>query len=213
MQVIDLSHVLETGMPVFPGSPAAVLDRIAAIENEGYHETRIVITSHTGTHIDCGLHFLTAGFDAANTAAERFFGRGLVIDCRNLGGRSISRDYLKGYTDKIRKADFVLLHTAWDQFWGKEAYFSGYPFPENEAAAFLASFQLRGVGIDAMSLDEADSTQYPVHHTLLSSGIVLIENLTCLEKLPESGFYFSCLPLKIRSGDGSPVRAVAITGL
>jgi kynurenine formamidase len=52
-----------------------------------------------------------------------------------------------------------------------------------------------------------------VHHTLLSAGMVLIENLTGLEKLPESGFYFSCLPLKIQSGDGSPVRAVAITTL
>ena len=213
MKVIDLSHALERGMPVFPGSPEAGLERIAAFDKEGYNETRLVITTHTGTHIDCGLHFLPAGFDAANTAAERFFGRGLVIDCRNLGRQSITSNYLSGYADKIRRADFVLLQTAWDQFWGKEAYFSGYPFPEAEAAAFLASFQLSGVGIDAISLDAADSTQYPVHHTLLSAGIVLIENLTCLEKLPESDFYFSCLPLKIKSGDGSPIRAVAITDL
>lgn len=213
MRVIDLSHILESGMPVFPGSPEAELERIATFDREGYHETRLMVTTHTGTHVDCGFHFLPAGFDTASAAASCFFGRGLVIDCRNLGGRPISSNYLKGFVEKIRKADFVLLHTTWDQYWGKEVYFSGYPFPEPEAAAFLASFPLRGVGIDAISLDAADSTRYPVHHTLLSAGIVLIENLTCLEKLPESGFYFSCLPLKILSGDGSPVRAVAITGL
>lgn len=213
MEVIDLSHLLETGMPVFPGSPEARVERIAAFEKEGHNETRLVITTHTGTHIDCGLHFLSAGFDTASTVASRFFGRGLVIDCRNVGSGPIKSNFLSEFTDKIRKADFVLLHTAWDQYWGKDAYFSGYPFPEPEAAAFLATFPLRGVGIDAISLDAADSVQYPVHHTLLSSGIVLIENLTCLEQLPESGFYFSCLPLKIKSGDGSPVRAVAISGL
>ena len=64
-----------------------------------------------------------------------------------------------------------------------------------------------------MSMDAADSTGYPVHHTLLSAGMVLIENLTGLEKLPESGFYFCCFPLRIKLGDGSPVRAVAITNL
>ncbi len=213
MQVIDLSHVLETGMPVFPGSPEARVERIAAFEKDGYNETRLVITSHTGTHIDCGLHFIPSGFDAANADTARFFGRGMVIDCRNVGSRPISSNFLSDFSDKIRKADFVLLHTAWDQHWGKDAYFSGYPFPEPEAAAFLASFQLRGVGIDAISLDAPDSDEYRVHRTLLSAGIVLIENLTCLEKIPESGFYFSCLPLRIRSGDGSPVRAVAITGL
>jgi kynurenine formamidase len=212
MQVIDLSHVLASGMPVFPGSPEVELERIANLEEEGYTETLIKITTHTGTHIDCGLHYIPGGFDT-ESAPDRFFGRGLVIDCRNLGRRSISRDYLSGYGDKIGRVDFVLLHTAWDKYWGKDAYFSGFPFPEPEAATFLATFPLRGVGIDAISLDADDTTGYPVHHTLLSAGMMLIENLTCLDQLPETGFYFSCLPLKIQSGDGSPVRAVAITTL
>lgn len=212
MQVIDLSHVMESGMPVFPGSPEAVLERIASFEKEGYTETLLKITTHAGTHVDCGLHMITGGADT-ESAPERFFGRGLVIDCRNQGKGPISTKYVSGFGSKIGKADFVLLHTAWDQYWGKEAYFSGYPFLEPEAATFLATFPLKGVGMDAMSLDADDSTGYPVHRTLLSAGMVLIENLTCLEKLPEAGFYFSCLPLKIKSGDGSPVRAVAIMGL
>lgn len=212
MQVIDLSHVLEPGMPVFPGSTEAGLEPIASFEKEGYTETLLKITTHTGTHIDCGLHIIPGGADT-ESAPERFFGRGLVIDCRNLGRRSISREFLSSYGNKIGMADFVLLYTEWDQHWGNEAYFSGYPYPEPEAATFLATFPLRGVGIDAISMDADDSTGYPVHHTLLSAGMVLIENLTGLDQLPESGFYFSCLPLKIKWGDGSPVRAVAITTL
>jgi kynurenine formamidase len=52
--------------------------------------------------------------------------------------------------------------------------------------------------------------ELPVHHILLSHGLILIENLVNLESLPKQEFTFSCLPLKIKNGDGSPVRAVGI---
>jgi kynurenine formamidase len=45
---------------------------------------------------------------------------------------------------------------------------------------------------------------------LFGAGLILIENLTGLEQLIGKPFLFSCLPLKLDQGDGSPVRAVAI---
>jgi len=39
--------------------------------------------------------------------------------------------------------------------------------------------------------------------------MVVIENLTSLDALGGRAFLFSCLPLNIVTGDGSPVRAVA----
>jgi kynurenine formamidase len=50
----------------------------------------------------------------------------------------------------------------------------------------------------------------PNHHILLGSEIILIENLTNLDVLPDGIFMFQCLPLKIEHADGSPVRAIAI---
>ena len=41
--------------------------------------------------------------------------------------------------------------------------------------------------------------------------MIIIENLTGLEQLMNKEFWFSCFPLKIEEGDGSPVRACAIT--
>ena len=37
-----------------------------------------------------------------------------------------------------------------------------------------------------------------------------VENLANLKEVVNTKFIFSCLPLKIREGTGSPVRAVAI---
>jgi kynurenine formamidase len=40
--------------------------------------------------------------------------------------------------------------------------------------------------------------------------MVIVENLRNLSALPETSFLFSCLPLRIDGGDGSPVRAVGL---
>ncbi len=99
--------------------------------------------------------------------------------------------------------------TGWSQYWGTEQYFSDYPVLSLEAADWLSRFGLRGFGLDTISADEADSQDFPVHKAFLRNDMIIIENLTNLEKLPCSRFLFSCFPLNFEDADGSPVRAVA----
>jgi len=47
-----------------------------------------------------------------------------------------------------------------------------------------------------------------VEKFLLENNIIIFENLTNIDKLPKK-FFFHGAPLKIRLGDGSPVRAYA----
>ena len=56
--IIDLTHPMESNMPVFPGSRPVNLVTTATFEKEGYHEIRMDCSTHTGTHIDCGYHLL-----------------------------------------------------------------------------------------------------------------------------------------------------------
>jgi arylformamidase len=49
----------------------------------------------------------------------------------------------------------------------------------------------------------------PNHYIFLGKEILLIENLTNLDKLPDGEFIFQCLPLKVENADGSPIRAIA----
>jgi arylformamidase len=213
MQVIDLTHNLETGMPVYPGSDQVELMTSATYASHGYQETKLRFSAHTGTHIDCGRHFFESGPDTGNTPPDCFVGRAMVIGCRGMQGQPhILKSHLLAFAGRLEKTDFVLFHTGWSRFWGADEYFRNYPTPDAEAAQFLTGFPLKGIGIDAISFDPADSTEFPVHRMLLSRGFLLIENLTCLDNLPDSEFLFSCLPLKIKHGDGSPVRAVGIVG-
>ena len=47
------------------------------------------------------------------------------------------------------------------------------------------------------------------HRMFMQKNILIIENLTNIDKLPKKIFEFTCLPLKIEDSDGSPVRAIA----
>jgi len=210
-EIIDLTYSVESNMPVFPGSLPVKLITSSTFEREGYHEIRIDCSTHTGTHIDCGFHLLSDGMDTSTTPLSQFYGRGLVADCRDMpAGRSISKEFLQHMETEILASDFILIHTGWSRYWGTDEYFRKFPALQEEAARYLTSFNLKGIGSDTISFDPVDSGELPVHHLLLSKGLILIENLVNLRSLPNHGFAFSCFPLKIKNGDGSPVRAVGI---
>ena len=210
MQVFDLSHPIAPAMPVFPGDPAPQFRIAAKLKEDGYTERIITLSSHTGTHIDAPAHVLSHGKTLDALPPEAFCGRGEVVDCRPLESRPISLEFLKKSGCMAKPVDFVLLYTGWDAYWGKEAYFSGFPVLTPEAATWLVQAPLKGVGIDAVSMDAVDSTPLPVHHILLGCDVLLIENLTNLGNLPPKDFIFCCFPLPLAQGDASPVRATGI---
>ncbi|WP_320170236.1 cyclase family protein [Maridesulfovibrio sp.] len=212
MKLLDLTHPITENMPVFPGSPLPKLQPIAAVETEGYREHSISITTHTGTHIDAPAHILNEGLTLDQMDIGCFFGSAAVLDCRRPAteGRQIEIDDLREFEEIISENDFLLLYTGWDTFWGTEKYYSGFPALSEDAAVWLSDFGLKGIGIDTISADRADSQDLPVHSILLENGTIIIENLTGLNALIGLDFIFSCMPLKFAGADGSPVRAVAL---
>jgi kynurenine formamidase len=151
------------------------------------------------------------GLHTGNTPLNRFSGKGFVMDCRAFApDEKINAGFLRSLEPELSGTDFLLLFTGMDRYWQTPDYEGKYPVLGNEAAEYLAQFQLKGIGIDALSVDPVNDTELAVHKTLLSKNIIIIENLTGLEKLLKKEFLFCCFPLKIEEGDGSPVRACAI---
>lgn len=206
-EIIDLSHSINDDMPVFPGDLSPLVKSIASFENQGYRESELRMSSHTGTHIDAPAHIIPDGYTLDAFPPEKFFGKGLVMDCRQL--EEITADTLKQALPSY-SPDFVLFYTGWDIYWGSDAYYGKIPVLDLNAAKYLSKLSLKGVGVDTPSFDPVGSESLGNHKTLLSNNIVLIENLTGLGYLLEKKFIFSCFPLKIKSADGSPVRATAI---
>ncbi len=93
---------------------------------------------------------------------------------------------------------------------GADKVYEDFPSLSEGAADWLARFKLKGVGIDAISIDDIASTSYAIHKILLAKNIIIIENLTNLDAIHEEKFLLSVMPLKTINADGSPVRAIAI---
>ncbi len=206
MKVIDLTHTIKNDMPVYPGTEQPQLTTACTIDQVGYRETLIHMYSHTGTHMDAPAHMVASGMTLDAYDAGRLIGRGIVVDCR--GEDVITLEKLQAYP--LQDAEFVLFCTGWDKRWGQADYYQDFPVLTAEAAAYLATLPLKGVGEDCISLDPCDSEDFPNHLTLMRSKFLNTENLKNLDQLIGKRFLFATLPLKFENADGCSCRAVAI---
>ena len=115
---------------------------------------------------------------------------------------------LFGTHDLAGKA--VLIHTGWDTHWRTEQYFAGHPFLTRQAAEHLHAAGVTLVGIDSYNIDDTTDGQRPVHTILLGADIPIVEHLCHLEKLPDHGFAFYAVPVKIKGFGTFPVRAFGV---
>lgn len=210
MHVIDLTHTLRTGMPVFPGDEAVNIRRTHFVNKHGFANTSLALSNHVGTHVDVAAHIYAdaPGLDALGP--DNFTGWGAVVDLTDLDSPFIDQPRLAPLSD-IDALDFVLLHTGWDKHWNTERYYTDFPTLTETACRFLGGLELKGIGLDTPSPDPVKSTDLRAHKALLDHGLVIVENLTNLHELPTHDFVFACLPLPIADADASPVRAVGMT--
>lgn len=211
MRVIDLTHTIESGMPVYPGTEPPILEPANTYDRDGFRETKISMYSHTGTHMDPPAHLFRDRTTLDAFPTEQFIGKALVIDCTSLKeGEPITMDHLSRYGTKAETADFLLFYLGWDARWGSDAYFGDYPCIDDSVLEYILEGSYKGIGFDVIGLDPIADGNLTRHKKLFQTrDIINIENLCNLGLCGNDLFWFSCFPLKIRDCDGSPIRAVA----
>lgn len=212
MKVIDLTHTISEDMPVYPGTEKPKLEVANTHEKDGFKETLLTMFSHTGTHMDSPNHLFSERTTLDSLPINQFIGKALVINCSNLQeGERITIDYIEPVKEKADIAEFILFYTGWDKKWRTNSYFENYPYITEEVAEYLINSKKKGVGLDLISIDSISDGNLTIHKKLLSeTDIVIVENLTCLDKVGSDLFTFCALPLKYENSDGSPIRAIAI---
>ncbi|MCR1952260.1 MULTISPECIES: cyclase family protein [unclassified Clostridium] len=209
MRVIDLSHTINKNMTTYTKDEKPEIYNIATIEKDGFNEKLLRLCTHTGTHIDAPSHMINKGKTIEEFNISEFIGIAFMIDISNIKEVKIS-DLIQ-YEEKLRNCDFLILKTGWENYWGTQNYFNDFPSLTEEAAKWICDFSLRGIGIDAISIDKFDSIDFEIHNVVLSRGKLIIENLTNLDNINADEFTLVATPLKIEDGDASPVRAIALT--
>ena len=107
----------------------------------------------------------------------------------------------------------MLIDTGWAAHFGTGLY-DRHPSLSVDAARWLVDQHVKLVGMDTPTPDlpvdrRPDGFDWPVHHVLLSHGVLIVEHLTGLTELAGQRIEAFLLPLRIEGSDGSPVRAVA----
>lgn len=217
VEFVDLSHVIDDGMSTYPGLPGpAICDFMSFDEShsrysEGTEFTigRIDLVTNTGTYIDTPFHRYRDGHDLVGLELATISNvPGIVVRVAT-GTSKIDVSYFESIDPNGRA---VLVNTGWDQHWRTEQYFVGHPYLTGDAATWLRDNGAVLVGIDSLNIDSIDTGERPVHSILLRSGIPIIEHMTNLGALPDSGFELSAVPPKISGLGTFPVRAHARVG-
>jgi kynurenine formamidase len=214
MKVIDLTLTISEEIPTFPGSPQPNFINWETLEKDGYNLELLFLSSHTGTHIDAPYHFLKKGQKIHQITTRRLVTEAILIKIRKVANQSITKDDIQKFEKKYGKIDdgsTVIFHTGWQKNLKKESYFLKNPGLAVSAAKYLASKKINLVGIDSPSIDLGKDSKFSVHHILAKSGILIVENLTNLEKINSRMFHLIVAPLKLKNATGSPVRAMALT--
>lgn len=211
MKVIDLTHTIKENMPVYPGVEEPKLSIANSYEQDGFRETMLHMTTHTGTHIDPPAHLFADRTTLDAFPPEQFLGKALVIDCRDLHeGEAVTMEHIRKYGGKAEKADFLLFNLDWDKRWGTPEYFGDYPCIDDEVLEYIINGGYKGIGFDVIGLDPIADTALTRHNKLFAScEIINIENLKNLNMCGSELFWLGCFPLKIENCDGSPARALA----
>lgn len=215
-QLIDLSHDVEHGMVTYPGIPAPVigdwLSRSASHSRYApgteFQMGRIEMIANTGTYIDAPFHRFADGHDLAGFALGAVADLdGVVVRATGRAGRALDADRFRDLPVAHRA---VLVHTGWDAHWRTPQYGSGNPFLTAAAAQYLVEAGAALVGIDSLNIDDPGDGTRPAHTTLLRAGVPIVEHLCGLGALPDRGFRFFAVPVKVKGMGSFPVRAFAI---
>jgi arylformamidase len=222
--VIDLSQTLEEHMPNFPTHSKFFHDLWGSYWHGGRALTyQLVMNEHNGTHVDAPAHFISDAKPQAHATIDRvpltrMIGRGVRLDCRNFNENDyVSRSFITDWESQhghLEAGDIVLFEFGWAVHWGLRPggtrYLENWPGIGMTAAEYLIEKSVDAIGVDTLSPDPPEALlNNPIHPVVLEKQILLIENLCNLDRLPDF-FVFLALPLKIKAGSGSPIRAVAL---
>ena len=226
-EIIDLSQEIFAGMPVFHGLPEVEMtlhasheqwDGIADSDGVSPAVHRLELGEHTGTHVDAINHMARQyrGQSIDTMPLRMFYTEGICVDLsdKRLLDLIEQADLERALATaglEIRPGDTVLLHTDhYRRAYGTDDWLRG-PGISVAAARWLGRQDIAAFGVETASPGVVDISNKEVHRICGELGFTHYENLINLHRLIGRGrFRFIGLPLKIRGGTGSPVRAVAV---
>lgn len=224
-RMIDLSHVIDTNIPVWPGDPPVEFKTVADMQKDGYYLRKFSIGEHSATHMNAPNCFHEGGVDIAAYSPESLVVPAVVIDARKQAAGNadyaLSKDDILTWETQygqIPAGSVVIMYTGWQEKWTSPVEFfhqdgsGGLHFPgfHGETTNFLLEERkITGVGIDTHGVDPGQDESYATNVQVSAQQGIILECLANLDQLPATGTTLVIGILRLRGGSGSPVSVIA----
>jgi len=207
MKIYDVTLPISPGMPVWPGDPAVVLEKVSSMD-AGAHDnvSRLACGVHTGTHVDAPHHFLNDHRTVESLALDILVGPAQVVqlpdEVKLVNADVLEKVALTAGTERL------LLKTSNSHLWerGENTFFKDFVGISEDGADWLVRYGIKLVGIDYLSVAPYHQS-IPTHRALLTAGIIIVEGMD-LSAIPPGSYTLYCLPLKLVGSDGAPARVI-----
>jgi len=202
MRIHDISVPLCAEIPGYPGDPPFVIAPWNSIsKGDAANLSKMTLSTHSGTHLDAPRHFIENGATVDTLPLGLLVGKALVVELH--GVKEIGRKDLERL--RIKGAERLLLKTDNSALWAQSGFSHDFAALSVEGARYLLESGVKLVGIDYLSIESFEGDG-EVHRMLLGNGVLILEGVNLADVAP--GEYEICLPMKIKGGDGAPVRAL-----
>ncbi|BCW86416.1 cyclase family protein [Paenarthrobacter ureafaciens] len=226
LDVVDLTRPIYEGMPQWFGHQKTFI-MVNQTHEEftqkwktkcGFEAHNLLISEHVGTHTDAIFEYAPDGPKLHESPLAFYYGPAVCIDVEPWVESDIellSKEKLLASVEasgqEIRRGDVLLLHFGYgDRVWPELAYAERNPGLSREATQWIAEQGVVNIGVDQMSIDSSEDAEFSAHVVCAEYGIVNTESLTNLSEIKNERVLYLGLPLNIRGGTGSPIRAIAI---
>lgn len=227
MKIVDLTCPLGSTRrtPLHPAVRDIELSRKYTLEDDGYNITQVKIFTHSGTHVDVPYHMIENGKKLDQMPLEQFFGEAIVLGIPRGELGKIAAEDLEEALERsgldVCRGDMLLIDTGWGEYYVENPRDSGYLAEKHpglmiDAAEWLVEKKIKLVGIDVFTIRHPSLAPKitgirpeQVHRILLSNDILIVEQLTNLQKIAGKKVKAAFVPLALENVDGSPVRALA----
>lgn len=224
VRVVDLTREIFEGMPMWFGHQKTFINVNQTHEqfkktyqvHQGFEAHNLLISEHAGTHTDAVFEYDPNGPTIDESPLEYYYGEAICLDLRGVTYPAYITPAdleaaLAASKQEIRMGDIVILYTGYgDSTYPELEYTGGHTGLNRDAAIWLAEKGVVNIAVDNVAIDHADDTEFSGHVVCGEYGIVNTEGLANLGEVVNQRFLFFGLPLFIRNGTGSPIRAIAV---
>ncbi|MXO86199.1 arylformamidase [Altererythrobacter aurantiacus] len=200
-RIWDISQVLRSALPVWPGDTSFAIERTWELGEEvPVNVSALKLSTHSGAHADAPLHYDGAGVDISQVELDAYIGECLVVDARESIG-----EIEVGDLPHLDSVDRVLFRT-FERF-PREEWVTDFTAIAADTIRWLAVQGVKLVGTDAPSIDPHDSKTMDAHHAVRDEDMRILEGLV-LDDIAPGRYELIALPLAIEGADAAPVRAI-----